>query len=336
MICDRIDMTFNHIGNEVQTMKSGLMEWMNLYSIRHMKSQLAIKLPSIHNHLIECELSNEKKELYNITMKEVKKVLERHPTKNEIYRLLQKMRTLLTWCTVEQLSIIKNFGTLNFTKHEFNETNEKPYNNDDCPICFELFDMRVPHIVHPCKHAFCKECLAMLIQRNMNCGLCRGPINRNTIKIYKREQVNVKIDVDVKEDTEYPKIKILEDLLKNKIPLDERVVVFSSNVETLRKIEGVLKKKTVVRITSDVPMKKRYKFLSNFYYGVSNEENKKLPRVLLVTYSAAGIGLNLVGKGFLVKWRRRGEGYVFSLINTNIIFSCVFFFFNQYYHMFFL
>ncbi|CAI5438654.1 unnamed protein product [Caenorhabditis angaria] len=60
-----------------------------------------------------------------------------------------------------------------------------------CPIC--QCDMLLPVPIPACNHTFCYPCLKGVSMQNMDCPICRGPIDHDSIVRYKQPNIDLKM-----------------------------------------------------------------------------------------------------------------------------------------------
>jgi len=246
------NIIFNHVSSDIMEMINadnydGIIEKFNL------KKNTGVNLIKIISDDIRNNIHNKKKKIE--------------------YLLLININE-----NIRKLRIQKEKNSIKLLKERLNEINFKikNYNNELCPICYDVF-LEPIAITNCCKNMFCLKCLTkyICISQNKSCPLCRNKLeNNNSFTV-----IDNKCSKNISELK--LKIEILLDILKK----NGKFIIFSAFENTFSTIEKKLKKHGI-----------SYSKISGNIYVISNiikrYRNGDI-KVLLMNSQSYGTGMNL-------------------------------------------
>lgn len=159
---------------------------------------------------------------------------------------------------------------------------------ETCPICLDTLEQPV---ITACAHAFDRDCIEQVIDRQHKCPMCRAEIDDNSTLVAPAADMGENTD-DVHADPDSPSSKI-EGLVKilsaQGQAQDTKTVVFSQWTSFLNLVEPHLKQAGIEFARIDGKMSSPVR--DNSTYRFSTDPNCK---VLLASLSVCSVGLNLV------------------------------------------
>ncbi|KAL4919434.1 SNF2 family N-terminal domain-containing protein [Aspergillus aurantiobrunneus] len=159
---------------------------------------------------------------------------------------------------------------------------------ETCPICL---DMLAQPVITACAHAFDRECIEQVIDRQQKCPMCRAEIENNSALVAPAADMGENTD-DVHADPDNPSSKI-EGLIKILTAQGQaqgtKTVVFSQWTSFLNLVEPHLQRAGIEFARIDGKMTSGAR--DNSTHRFSTHPNCK---VLLASLSVCSVGLNLV------------------------------------------
>lgn len=159
---------------------------------------------------------------------------------------------------------------------------------ETCPICLDTLEQPV---ITACAHAFDRDCIEQVIDRQHKCPMCRAEIDDNSTLVAPAADMGEDTD-DVQADPDSPSSKI-EGLVKILTAQGQaqgtKTVIFSQWTSFLNLIEPHLKQAGIEFARIDGKMSSLAR--DNSTYRFSTDPNCK---VLLASLSVCSVGLNLV------------------------------------------
>ncbi|BCS20143.1 DEAD/DEAH box helicase [Aspergillus puulaauensis] len=159
---------------------------------------------------------------------------------------------------------------------------------ETCPICLDTLEQPV---ITACAHAFDRDCIEQVIDRQHKCPMCRAEIDDNSTLVAPAADMGENTD-DVQADPDSPSSKI-EGLVKILTAQGQaqgtKTVIFSQWTSFLNLVEPHLKQAGIDFARIDGKMNSLAR--DNSTYRFSTDPNCK---VLLASLSVCSVGLNLV------------------------------------------
>lgn len=209
-----------------------------------------------------------------------------------------------------QLATIKRKHTT--TKAQF-VTVERTYNylinsiqsientEETCPICLDIIETDEKTITK-CGHKFCWSCIneTHMMKTNtatFSCPTCNSPITNKEIFLYKQssQQIYAASDLEqIIQKVKSTKIGNIIHYLKNKVTVDDKIILFSQWDELLHKVGKLLQEQNLKIVYCNGTIFQRKRAIQNFT-NQSNDVN-----IILLSSRNAASGINLTAANKII------------------------------------
>ncbi|CAD2218835.1 Zinc finger, C3HC4 type (RING finger)/Ring finger domain/zinc-RING finger domain/RING-type zinc-finger/Prokaryotic RING finger family 4/Helicase conserved C-terminal domain containing protein, putative [Angomonas deanei] len=255
---------------------------------------------------------------------------EEQKRKEEAQTLLTKAVNHFIDTTLKKHTKLNQNNQSMFLQELIDELRTQKLTERECIICLEK--ITIPSIL-PCGHLFCENCITHAVEAQKRCPLCKRTTKKSEILVVptsllgdtnhtNNENNNndnnnnntvvdpIQVFSSVPSEqcavlSQWPlslsaKTQFIIHQLQHVIPQDERVVIFSYFTSYLEYLATVLPAQQIscIQYTGKLTRRQKEKVLQSFRGESANNNNNNEvevpPRVLLASFSASSVGLNLV------------------------------------------
>jgi SWI/SNF-related matrix-associated actin-dependent regulator of chromatin subfamily A3 len=284
-----------------------LQALMSTLCLRRMKDMkfIDLRLPELSWHKYPIKLLPHEQERYDAFKSEAKGLLETAKSKkadgNTMTHLLEVLlrlrQTCNHWrlCGEDRVRKILELIEENKAADMTNAANRRALQDllqiridsqEECPVCMD--SMTAP-VITACSHAFCRDCIAEVIQTQHKCPMCRTELPNNDLLIepaanFGESEEELQIDAEATSS----KIESLTQVLKAS-DNDAKTVVFSQWTSFLDIVQAQLLKHGFNFTRLDGKMNPTRRDVA-----IETLNNDPDCKILLASLSVCSVGLNLV------------------------------------------
>ena len=170
--------------------------------------------------------------------------------------------------------------------------------SDDCPVCIETLTLDKSPVITHCAHAFCRECIARVIQTQGKCPMCRADLDESKLvepaQLDEEEEDEDSGEIDT-EDSSSKVEALLQILQATHKDANGKVVIFSQWAKFLTLLEPHLAegRYKYTRLDGTMSAPARDQALKTLAEDDSTT-------ILLASLGVCSVGLNLVAANTVV------------------------------------